>query len=176
MTMLNRTFYFYQIFEDYTTFKEFTDQLHLYTDDADELLNQYIYENLMLKFARYNIAYDNIQDFKDEFALAYRENFIQFKNWKNLIDNINNLSIDDLKILSETVTNSALNPNTAVAEPLKPFSYVTSQLYGRSISAPLVAYLTALNTMPTQRLYEFLNKFNYLFLQILTRHTPIYYN
>ena len=47
--MLNRTFYFYQIFEDYATFKEFTDQLHLYTAEADELLNQYIYEKSLIE-------------------------------------------------------------------------------------------------------------------------------
>lgn len=172
--MSKQTFYFEEIFPEYADFKAVTDLLNLYVDDASELVNQKLYDLLMRRFCKDSIAYDTPEAFIVEFSLAYEENFKQYIAKNKLVDAINELTVEDFKVLTESLSNSALNPNNAPEDPKQPLPYVSSQLYNLNKSGPLGAFLGALDNVPTARNYEFLNKFEYLFLQILVRKTALY--
>lgn len=172
--MSKQTFYFEEIFPDYASFKATTDLLNLYVDQASELINQKLYDLLMRRFCKDNVAYDTPEAFVMEFSLAYEENFKQYINKSKLVDAINELTVEDFKVISESINNTALNPNTAPADPKTALPYVSSQLYSLAKTGPLASFLAALDAVPTARNYEFLNKFEFLFLQILVRKTALY--
>lgn len=162
------TYYFQEIFPDYETFKKFTDSLEIYsTDDTiSEEFNKYLFEILFAHFYNNNVRYDSIDCFELEFGNVYKNNFKMLQMRKATIDKIYQLTDDDLKELSTSLTNLAYNPNTEPDNPLKPLNYVSNQSYSVANMGKLNAYITAINSIPDLDAGNIISKFEWLFIQI----------
>ena len=171
------TLSFKEIFPDYETFKLFTDEFSLYQmDDAiAESLNQSIYYNLYNKYLNCNIAYDTEDEFCAEFGIVYQQYFREFLQKKKLIDEIYKLKLDDFLIISESVSNYSNNPNNTTTDPWQVLDYISNQNRGRASMGKLTAYLNALRTMPDAQINYMLNKFDYLWLDIIPTETRYFY-
>lgn len=163
------TFYWQEIFPDYTAFKEFTDTLGLYasTDTISEQFNQYIYGILSRQYYNNNVRYDCIESFKMAFASAYINNFNLLKKRKQIIDLQFGLTAEDFEIITKNVVNSAYNPNNVPSNPLAPIDALSAQNYSVGYINKLNAYIQALNTMQDNDIDYIIRKFDYLFMQIL---------
>lgn len=166
------TFFWQEVFPDYNTFKEFTDNLELYKttepiDTVSEELNKFIYGILSRQFYNNNIRYDDVEAFKMAFASAYINNFNLIKKRKNLLEAQYQLTNEDLEIISKNIINSSYNPNNALTNPLEPIDYVSAQNYTVGKINKLNAYISALNNLQDLDIDFIIKKFEYLFVQIL---------
>lgn len=170
------TFYFEEIFENYSKFKEFTDTLQVYeTNDAvSELFNQYFFNILYMRYCGNSINYNVPQYFLHAFGLKYIDSFKKFKKQKELIDKIQELNEEDLQILTETISNGAFNPNDEPTEYWKPLEYISNQSASRLKSPKLIAFLNAIQSMPTQKVEEFTENFIDLFTLFMPTGKFIY--
>jgi len=170
------TFYFEDIFTSYEDFKEFTDSLGIYeaTDVVSEAFNQYLFNILYARYCGNSINYNVPQYFLYAFGLRYIDSFKKFKKQKELIDKINELTEEDLQVLTETISNGAFNPNDTPTEYWKPLNYITNQSATRLNSPKLIAFINAVQAMPTQRIEEFTETFIDLFTLFMPTGKYIY--
>ena len=52
----------------------------------------------------------------------------------------------------------ANNPNTEVSDPKKPMQYISAQTYQSTNNSKLKSFLMALNNMPSNNIFKFLNE------------------
>ena len=170
------TFFWQEIFPDYATFKEFTDDLELYadTDTVSENFNQYIYGVLSRHFYDNNIRYDTIDAFKMEFASAYINNFKMLQKRKDLLEKQYLLTTDELEVITKSIVNSAFNPNDELEHPLEPIPFVSAQNYSVGLINKLNSYINAINTMQDMDMDFIIKKFDYLFVQVLPETRMFY--
>lgn len=176
------TFYFEDIFEDYADFKEMTDALELYDSNPDsptydavaENFNQYLFSILYMRYAGNSINYDVPQYFLYAFGLRYKDIFAKYKKQVDLIKAVEELTTDELAILTETISNGAYNPNDKPSEFWAPIGYISQQNAARLKNNKLVAYINAINAIPTRNIDGFLNAFIDLFTIFLPNDKYIY--
>ena len=176
------TFYFDEIFADYSEFKVMTDQLALYDSDPDsptydaiaENFNQYLFALLYMRYAGNSINYDVPQYFLYAFGLRYKDIFDKYKKQVDLIKGVEDLTADEIAILTETISNGAYNPNTQPATAWAPLNYVSQQNRSRLTNNKLIAYVNAINAIPTKNIDGFLNSFIDLFTTFLPNDKYIY--
>ena len=170
------TFYFEDIFEDYAAFKEMTDGLELYesTDQIAENYNQYLFDILYMRYAGNSINYDVPQYFVYAFGLRYKNLFEKYKKQLELIKKVEDLDEDEIALLTETISNGAYNPNDQPATAWAPINYVSQQNRSRLKNNKLVAYINAINAIPTKNIDGFLDAFIDLFTIFLPDYKYIY--
>lgn len=170
------TFFWQEIFPDYETFKDFTDELELYSenDTISENFNQYLYSILTAHFFNNNVRYDTIESFKSAFSIAYVNNFKLLKKRTELLEKQFEITEEEFSIITRNIVNSAFNPNNAVDNPLEPIEYVSAQNYSVGIINKLNAFINAINTMQDLDIEFIIKKFEYLFVQILPETDMVY--
>lgn len=171
-----QTLTFKEIFPNYTTYKEYTDNLGLYaSDDTDaELLNQRIFYLLYNRYLDTAVAYNTPDSFLAEFGIVYLEYFTQFLTKQNVLKEIYKLTSEDYLIVGESISNYANNPNYEQTDPFEFLTYTSNQTRGRTKSNKLIAYVNALRNLPDGQINYMISKFDYLFLDILETE-DIYY-
>jgi hypothetical protein len=176
------TFYFEDIFADYADFKEMTDGLELYDSDPEsetydavaENYNQYLYDLLYLRYAGNSINYDVPQYFVYAFGLRYKNIFDKYKKQLELIKKVEDLTEDELELLTETISNGAYNPNDQPVSAWAPINYVSQQNRSRLKNNKLIAYINAINAIPTKNIEGFLDAFIDLFTMFMPDYKYIY--
>lgn len=176
------TFYFEDIFETYADFKEMTDALDLYISDPDdphydaisENFNQYLYSILYMRYCGNSINYDIPTYFIYAFGLRYKDIFKKYQKQVDIINRATELSADELTILTETIANGAYNPNDAPSDVWQPLPYISQQNSARLKNNKLVAYINAINAIPTQNIDRFLDAFIDLFTLFMPNGKYIY--
>lgn len=163
------TLTFSDCFEDYTAFKEYTDEIALYDqeDATAEAFNKHLFYTLYNRYVGVAIAYETTDLFLAEFGLAYQQYFKLFLEKKNLVDEIYKLSIDDMAILSESINNFSNNPNYLNKDAWELLTYTSNQTRSRAKSGKLIAYLTALRQLPDMQIEAMIKAFDYLWLDLL---------
>lgn len=155
------TFYFNDIFPTFTDWENWTLANNLVSIQAEEMaFNEFVYNILMRHYSHSNIRYSDKQSFKSELAIVFQNKFKQFLEEKRIIDNMYQLTLDELQIVNTTISNMANNPNNAVEDPTQPLNYISAQTYQQLRSNKLKAYLDALNNIPSLNIYEFLKPKN----------------
>lgn len=176
------TFYFDEIFSDYADFKEMTDGLQLYITDPDdpnydaiaENFNQYLFSILYMRYAGNSINYDVPEYFIYSFGLRYADLFRKYKKQIELIEKVEDLSAEDLEVLTETIANGAYNPNDVPSEFWAPIGYISQQNAARLKNGKLVAYINAINAIPTRNIQGFLDAFIDLFTLFMPTGKYVY--
>ena len=168
------TFYFSDIFPTYTSWQEFSQQLlgDKYEDNAE--FDLFCYNNLARKYGGCNIRYLEPEAFICELSIVYYDKFEAYKKQKEIINNMYNLTADDLVMISEGISNIANNPNYTIPDPKKPVDYMSAQTYSLENNNKLKAYFESLEQIPTLRLIEFLDSFSYLFMNIQPNESYYY--
>lgn len=169
------TLCFSDIFEDYSQFKEFTDQFELVESADDDLINQKIYYCLLNRYGESSIAYLTAGEFCGEFGIAYMNYFKKIKQQQKILQDIYNLDADDFEILSESQTNMSNHPNANTSDPFELLNFTSSQARGRSRVNKLTAYINALRNMPDLQLDYMIKQFDYMWLDILESNNIYYY-
>lgn len=151
------TYYFEEIFPSYNDWYEFINSSsYIDLDDSSNArFDEYCFNLLFRHYNHQNIRYSSIEGFLGELLNVYENKFEQFKKEKNLIDTIYQLTNDDLKLVSTTLSNFANSPNFDIVNPLQPLQYISSQTFSNVESNKLRAYLDALNNMPSLNIYKF---------------------
>lgn len=171
------TFLFRDCIKTESEFLQLISEIPMDTSDSTLLLfHKYCYARLMRKYASYNVRYDTKEAFLLEFANVYEDAFMSFKKEYDYIQAMYNVTEAEAQRIQETINNFANNPNDAPENPLAPLSYISSQSYGVNLGNKLSAYAEALKVIPTLHLKEFLENFDYLFMQVLIPQTYIYIN
>lgn len=151
------TFYFEDIFHDYDTWKSVMEEYSTidYTKTEEAAFDQFCFKLLFRHYNHANIRYDTPDAFVSELLNVYENKFKQFMTEKRIIDKMSDLTLDELQIVSTTLTNMANNPNDDVSDPLQPLNYISAQTFNQVQSNKLRAYLEALNNIPTLEIYKF---------------------
>lgn len=156
--MSDFTFTFEEIFPDYTTWRGIMEAEGVvdYDDAKQATFDAYCYQLLINYFYGWEIRYSVPESFIARFKNVYRNRFRQFMQQANTVNEIHALTQDDFVLVGEALTNVAENPNTAPNDPYKPLNYISSQQYSRTETNRLDALLRALNSIPNERINEFL--------------------
>ena len=116
-----------------------------------------------------------------ELVNVYQNKFAQFLKQKNIIDEMYQLTNEELVLVNNALTNIANNPNDEVADPNQPLNYISAQTYTQSNDNKLRAYYNALNSIPNLNTYRFLRSnddyelsFDDLFMQVQPNLQAIY--
>lgn len=166
------TFYFTDCFSDFASFKTaITDYTNQVVDDG--FLNK-IYLKLCIKYAVSNIRFTIKEMFIYQFCSIFDDEFSKFKRRYDINQNLKNITIDNIKILNETISNQADNPNYTPDTPDKALSYITAQNAVFNKINDLDAYIRQLETLMTEGFEEFINKFKELFVSFVDNE-PVFY-
>lgn len=173
------TFLFIDIFPNYTEWERFSTSLGI---EIDTVFDRFCYEIIRRHYGRANIRYSVIEAFTEALGNVYTNKYLQYSKQYELIKTIHQINNDELTHLNQNLTNFSENPNTNVSEPLKPLSFISSQLMSVSQNNKLQAFVNAINNIPTMYMYEFLKgkksnfemTFNDLFMVVLPNNKYYY--
>ena len=177
------TFYFEDIIPDYDTWQSIMEQESFinYEDATQSAFDQFVYKLVSRHYTHCNIRYSTPEPFVLELVNVYQNKFAQFLKEKNIIDEMYNLTNEELVLVNNALTNIANNPNDAPADPLQPLQYISAQTYTQSNDNKLRAYFNALNSIPNLNTYKFLRSsddyelsFDDLFMQVQANLKAVY--
>lgn len=166
------TFYFTDCFVDFESFKS---AIADYTSQAvdDDFLNK-IYFKFCAKYAASNIIFTIKEMFIYQFCNIFDDEFSKFKRRYDINQKLKDITIDNIKILNETISNQAENPNYTPDTPDKALSYITAQNAVFNKINDLDAYIRQLETLMTEGFEEFINKFKELFVAFVDNDSVCY--
>lgn len=175
------TFYFEELIPDYNTWKGIIQQANIvnYDDVLESNFDVFCYNLLSRHFSHQNIRYYEPEAFILELVNVYENKFKQFKKEKELIDAMQDLTLQELQLIQTSIVNMANNPNDQVEDPTQPLNYISAQTYTNLQSNRLKAYLDALNNIPSLNVYKFFNanKPNEMgFIDLFMNVQPINFN
>ena len=161
----------------YDDFKAFTDDMGLYNknDLIAEEFNKHLYYTLYNRYVGVSLAYDTVDLFLAEFSIAYQQYFKQFLTKKRLTEELYKLNLNDMQILTETLSNFSNNPNYRNNDAWEELDYISQQQRGRAKAGKLSAYINAIRVMPDAQIDAMLKQFDYLWLDILPTDTIYLY-
>ena len=173
------TFYFKEIFPDLDTFQTAMENQNLSVDltvPENENFLAYLYNLLYRKYANSSIAFDTPDEFTRQLAGRLDDYFQKFLRDTQLAQKVYKLTDDEIIQASEAISNMANNPDTAPTDPRQPLEFVSGQTFSLVKSNKLIAYMTALNSMPTLRQGEILKHFAPLFRALFTSEYFFFHN
>lgn len=175
--------------EIFPTLEKWYDFINGYNIDIDLTepitaeFNKYCYKLLSRYFWDQNIRYSSINAFCRALANVYEDRFKQFKKQYEYLGAAYQVTPEDSAIINEAISNGAENPNTKPLDPWKPLEFISAQTSSRVKSNRLQAYLTALNSVPSLRINEFIRGrrgyedeigFTDLFMQVIPHIDYLY--
>lgn len=148
------TFYFEELIPDYDTFNSLCNELGIPNTAEDTTFKTYLYNVLNRYFYHQNVRYEEPGAFITQFGNVLLNKYYKYKKYKEVIDAMYNLTLDEMRIVTDGLTNVANNPNDAPEDPLKPLEYISMQTYSYTKENKLQAYLRALDAIPTLNIDE----------------------
>ncbi len=176
------TYYFSDIFPTLDNFVSCIEEYGI--DISDPVFNQFVYNVINLSYLKANIRYNEKEAFMAGLVNVLMNKYAKFKKEKELINSIYKLTLDEINVINDALTNQSENPNTSPTNPLEPLNYVSSQTFQRISNNRLNAYLNAINNLPSFNTFEFLKggkneykwelQINDLFMQVLPNNIYLY--
>lgn len=166
------TFYFTDVF---STFDEFKSAINDYTNVVvdDDFLNN-LYTKFCIKYQISNIRFTIKEMFLYQFCSIFDNEFSKFKRRFDINEKMKKITLENIQILNEVISNYGENPNYENANAKEALTYITNQSATFTKLSELDAYLKQLDTLLTEGFEEFLNKFKELFTAFAFDN-PIYY-
>lgn len=178
------TWYFEDVIPDYSNWVEIMREdgnIVDYTKPVEASFDRFCYNLLARHFSHSNIRYEEESAFLLELVNIYGTKFKQFLKQKEIIDAVYNLTLDEIRVIEEGLSNLANNPNDEVSNPKEALNYISAQTYSLRQDGKLTKYLEALDKLPMLNTYSFINEkikngmsFNDLFMQILPNEQYLY--
>lgn len=168
---------FVDIFPDYDTFQSKIDDSFikgLVSDDKFKILY-----NLLL--GRYGIAEINSKSGSNywlcRFYNVIYEYAPEYFKKREIQDNLREMSVDDIMQGTKAIYNTAQNPDSKPStNSLEELSYISNQSTTNYKYSKLEGYARLMELIKTDSTSSFLNKFQKLFMQVLTPYQPLLYN
>lgn len=166
------TFYFSDVFP---TFEDFKSAITDYTnvDVEDDFLN-ILYTKFNIKYQVSNIRFTIKEMFLYQFCSIFDNEFSKFKRRFDINQKLKNMTLDNIKIISEAVANFSETPNFKLEKPSDAVDYINNQTASFGKIGDLEAYLKQLDALMTEGYEEFIDKFKELFVAFAF-DDPIYY-
>lgn len=170
------TFYFKEIFPSLEEFQNFLTEFQVVNITNAENLTfaNYIYKILFRRYHNSNVQYDTPEDFKCDFANILEDNFAKYQRQISLIQSMQQLTEDEIITIGTALANQANNPNTKPNDPTQPLEYISAQAFTLTKDNKLLAYLRAIQSVPTQLIDELLLRCVNLFKTILPKTVALY--
>lgn len=168
---------FIDIFPDYDTFQSKINDSFikgLISDDKFKILY-----NLLL--GRYGVAEINSKS-GSAYWLCRFYNIIyeyapEYFKKREIQDNLREMSVDDIMQGTKAIYNTAQNPDSKPStNSLEELTYISNQSTTNYKYSKLEGYARLMELMKTDSTSSFLNKFQKLFMQVLTPYQPLLYN
>lgn len=166
------TFYFEDVFKDDVEFTQYLSDFNITLPNG--ITSSDLYDLFLNKFVNCSIAYDTKEIFKHRFKMILVDNLNEYVRRKNIIDNLYNLTDDEIVVINEYIHNYANNPNVTVSDVFEKLPYITQQDNSKQSMSKLDAYANYLSYILPYGNMEFLNKFEKLFKTIFIREVEIY--
>lgn len=173
------TLYFKTIYPDFQSFEEdenftrLSNKLKtLYPDkNASDirLLCQESYTLLIRHYRNTEIAFHNIDDFRDLFWEKIEQVYPNYCIRNDYYNRILSLPEKDLLAISTEISNNIDYTNEEVTDPLdEPLTHITAQNSGRRFGSKAERFRQQLYTAQYQLIDDFIKKFKKLFIQLGT--------
>lgn len=175
-----QTMTFQKIFENQSDWLDYVHNLNIYDEDNDavsEALATEIYYLIYNKYYTMGIAYDFPDMFTAEMGIALKEYFTQFKKHRDILAEIYKLDKNDYAELGTAIMNYANNPNYNTSTNTDDWAflkYVSNQSRSKNYANKLGAYINALRQQPDAQINAFLQKIDYMWLNIIPRETILF--
>lgn len=168
---------FIDIFPNYDTFKSMIDESFvkgLITDG-----NYYILYNLLL--GRYGTAEINSKSGSNYWLCRFYNIIYEYApeyfKRREIQDNVRKLSVNELTQGTKAIYNTAQNPDSKPStNSLEELTYISNQSTTNYKYSKVDGYVRLMELMKTDNTSSFLNKFQKLFMQVLTPYQPLLYN
>lgn len=170
------TFYFKEIFPTQNDFITFLNEFQVVDTTVAENLTfaNYVYKILFRRYHNSNVQYDTPDDFKCDFANILEDNFAKYQRQISLIQSMQQLTEDEIITIGTALVNQANNPNTKPNDPTQPLEYISAQAFTLTKDNKLLAYLRAIQSVPTKLIDELLLRCVNLFKTILPKTVPVF--
>lgn len=137
---------------------------------------QTIYMLIMNMYCNSTVKYDTPTAFYRHFTLTFCNYVDEFLAKYKLIQKLKGLTLEDLKVEMSNITNVANNNNRIVDDPLNEIiNFITTQSSSVSKTNDILAINKSLTLYTDNLIFDFLNKFSYLFVDIFPTRC-YYYN
>lgn len=170
------TFYFKEIYPTFDKFQAFLTRENVVDlSDAENLtFAQYIYKILFRRYHNSNIQFDTVEDFECELANVLEDNFAKYKRQVELAKQMQQLTDNEILIISKALANQSNNPNTKPTDPTQPLEYISAQAFTIATDNKLQGYLRALQNIPTKLIDAMLLRCVNLFKTIIPNQVYVY--
>ena len=178
------TMRFDKIFESLEDWLEWCENLGLYDSNSQTTENTEkgallteIYYFIYNRYFDVSIAYDYPDSFCAELGLALKEYFLQFFKHQKIIQSIYKLTDADFTLLGTAIMDYANNPNYNTSSNTDDWAYlkyISNQTRTKNDANKLSAYINALRQQPDMQINAFLQKIDYLWLNIIPRQTILF--
>lgn len=170
------TFTFDEIFPDYASWKEFTNDINLYdlTNPDMENFNKWCFNALIRHFTKQNINYTEPETFLCELANILLDRFMEYHKQKELIDAIYKFTPDEFARVRETLNSQALVNNSKLQDPSVWVGYISAQTYVNDSLSKIDGYLKGIQSMPSYHIEYFISHFKSLFWQFLPNNRFVF--
>ena len=161
---------FCQVFPDYDTFREWYQSIPLSTNG--DCPNEKTYTLILYQYADSHIAY-SVEGFKQKLAKTLYTYYKEFEKTTNAIDELMDLSDEDVAIANVSTLNMADTPETAfdTDDGMKEDSavdYTSQQQKTIHRKGKMQVKREQLSNKRAYTVTTFLNRFTYLFVRILS--------
>lgn len=175
--MSKSTFYFKDIYPDFESFKnDIIDNLPYTLDDfnynSNNALND-IYRRFMYEYGNSNVMYLTVGEFKQAFLNTFEINIDNFLERYKMSKELIKLSLENIKIQSEVISNTSDYTTTPVDVREAQDSYSVQNASFSKINE-LQAIIQKYNLLLSNGIKEFMKEFRFLFQFIFTDDLEIY--
>lgn len=166
---------FKQIFPTWETFYRFLIDYSVYYSSEVYTTNKVLtyYALLYRQFANSNVAYD-YEVFLEKLSLIIAENFREFFKIRELLDHVNELSVDEMLQGIESITNVGQNPNITTDKNTI-LDYIGTQSRTRSTENIVDRVHTLVTKLKVNEVMREVIRYEDLFVQIPPSPMYFYY-
>lgn len=134
-----------------------------YTVAANETFAEYLFTAVWRRYHNSEIMYDVPGEFFFAFVQIWDDIFDKYRKNIDNIQAVYELTEDDYRILNESITNTAFNPNDVPEDPWKMINFISQQTGLRNTSNRLAALLAAIQSTPALQTEYIIRDFGPLF-------------
>lgn len=161
------SFYFKNIYPD---IKSIIDDASSYGVSFSTADFAKLFAQIMLsEYTNYEVAYDTVEAFKHHFWLTALDEIPRYEAQRVFINAVVKLSVDEISVNESTINIASFNNSSILDDPLNKLNpYVDAQNASKTTTNKFNALNSAIQSIPSMYIYEFLEKFKHHFILVIT--------
>lgn len=174
ITTNSKPFLFKNIFPTFESFTTFIEENEIQTPTGANQYLKRIYNILFRHFCNSTIKFSTINDFLGCFANTLDEWLLPYNIQVEKINEILNMSADDIMRVGSLLESYSNAPNELGVTASSELNYISSQNYRVSTGDKLYRYLDLMSKLPSYRIGDFIDRFRWLFKQIIPQEDYVF--